>query len=173
MEPDTPAIRLVALDLDGTILGADLQISEMVKVAVAKAQAQGVFVTLATGRAFRSALPFAEELALRTPLICYQGGLIQHPLTGEVLQRALMPRALLADVVRLADAHDLDLTIFQGDEVYARRFRQPRAFYDRYFGLPLRQVDDLMAALPGDPIKFIVIAEPERADVHGRGRDLT
>ena len=42
----------------------------------------GVHVTLATGRMFAATLPFARQLNIRAPLICYQGALIRHPLEG-------------------------------------------------------------------------------------------
>src|ERR671927_199344 len=85
-------IRLVALDLDGTLLDEELRISPRVAQAVARALAGGVWVTLATGRAFTSAQPFAEALAIKTPLIGYQGGVIGDPVTGEILYQQTMPR---------------------------------------------------------------------------------
>jgi Cof subfamily protein (haloacid dehalogenase superfamily) len=93
--------RLLALDLDGTVIGKDLRVTEPVRAAVAAAQASGVYVTLATGRVFRSALPFARQLGLRDPLICYQGALIRHPVTHDVLHHVPMPGSLAAEAIAL------------------------------------------------------------------------
>ncbi len=43
----------------------------------------GVMVTLSTGRMFQSALPFARQLGITLPLICYQGALIKNPVSRE------------------------------------------------------------------------------------------
>ena len=96
--------RLLALDLDGTLIGNDLRVTVPVCKAVAAAQARGIYVTLATGRPFRSALPFARQLGLRDPLICYQGALIRHPLTGDVLHHVPMPGSLAAEAIELLHA---------------------------------------------------------------------
>ena len=93
--------RLLALDLDGTVLGKDVRVTDPVRAAVAAAQARDVYVTLATGRMFRSALPFARQLGLRAPLICYQGALVRHPLTNAVLHHTPMPGALAAEAIAL------------------------------------------------------------------------
>src|SRR5262245_11597985 len=89
--------RLLALDLDGTVIGKDLRLTDPVRTAVAAAQARGVFVTLVTGRMFRGALRFAQQLRIRDSLICYQGALIRHPLTNAVLQHTPMSGPLAAE----------------------------------------------------------------------------
>ena len=71
------AIKLVAVDIDDTLITDELIIPERVKEAVAKARAQGVKVVLATGRMLSSTIPFARELGLKEPVICYNGALIQ------------------------------------------------------------------------------------------------
>src|SRR5262249_11079337 len=96
--------RLLALDLDGTVVGKDLRVSGPVRTAVATAQATGVCVPIATGRMFRSTLPFARQLNLRDPLICHQGALIQHPLTEAVMHHTPMSGALAAEAIALLHA---------------------------------------------------------------------
>ena len=93
--------RLLALDLDGTVIGKDLRVTDPVRTAVAAAQARDVSVTLVTGRMFRSALPFAQQLSLRDPLICYQGALVRHPLTSAVLHHTPMSGSLAAEAIAL------------------------------------------------------------------------
>lgn len=128
--------RLLALDLDGTVIGKDLRVTDPVGQAVAAARARGVYVTLATGRVFRTALPFAQHLGLRDPLICYQGALIRHPLTHEVLFHAPMPGSLAAEAIGLLHAAgtcviaciDERLGIVQGGSEFAgfaRRWGTP------------------------------------------------
>jgi Cof subfamily protein (haloacid dehalogenase superfamily) len=163
-------IRLAACDLDGTLVGPDLAFSPRVRQAVRRAAAQGVTVTLATGRGYPATRPFAAQLALHAPLVCYQGAQIRGE-EGSTLHESLLPRRYLSPVVELCRDHGWELSAYCGDRVYqTTRIYEP-AFYDRWFGLPLEQVGDLLAALPGDPIKFIVIA-PSQAEGDGIERLL-
>ncbi|MBK4731805.1 HAD family phosphatase [Oxynema sp. CENA135] len=72
-------IRLLVLDIDGTIAGVSNQVSDRVKQAIAEAQRQGVSVAIATGRMYRSALRFYREIGSTLPLIAYQGAWIADP----------------------------------------------------------------------------------------------
>ena len=75
-EPEFP-IRLIALDIDGTIIGDDHEIAERTIEAVRRAMELDVAVSLVTGRMVSSAMRFASELGLTGPLVGYQGGLIR------------------------------------------------------------------------------------------------
>jgi Cof subfamily protein (haloacid dehalogenase superfamily) len=91
--------KLIALDLDGTTLGPGLEIQPAVANAIAAAQSQGVRVTLATGRMFGSTVPYARQLDIHDPLICYQGALIRDPISGEVYQHVVTPGDLAAEAI--------------------------------------------------------------------------
>ena len=60
--------KLLALDLDDTLLGNDSKISPRNLAAIRKAAAKGIMIAIATGRMFRSALPYARELEVNLPL---------------------------------------------------------------------------------------------------------
>jgi HAD superfamily hydrolase (TIGR01484 family) len=66
--------KLVALDMDGTLLNDQSEISSENAEWIAKALQAGVTVCFSTGRGFVSALPFAEQLGLETPMITVNGG---------------------------------------------------------------------------------------------------
>ncbi len=72
-------IRLVALDIDGTLLDTSNQLSEANAAAVRETTARGVSVVLATSRWFHLARLTARELGLTTPLICHNGALVKRP----------------------------------------------------------------------------------------------
>ena len=88
-------IRLVAFDLDGTLIRADdHQVDPVVKRAIRRALDRDVQVTIATGRPFDFARGVAAELGLVAPLICHQGTVIQG-MDGRLLRnRTLGPEAL-------------------------------------------------------------------------------
>jgi hypothetical protein len=155
--------KLLAIDLDGTLVGPDLEVQPPDRAAIARAGAAGVRVTLATGRGFPVTQAYARDLALETPVICYQGGLVKDPGSGEVLYEATLPPDVYAEAVQLAQKHALDFTVYVGDTVYLTEMRRPQDFHDRWFGLPIRQVDDLVTAVEHPPIKFLIIVDEDEA----------
>lgn len=90
--------KLLALDVDGTLLNGRRRIAPETRTAISRAVAAGVHVTLATGRAFPSARAIALSLGLRTPLVTHDGGYVADPVTGQVLHQDRVP----VDVVRAA-----------------------------------------------------------------------
>ncbi|MEO8228212.1 MAG: Cof-type HAD-IIB family hydrolase [Chloroflexota bacterium] len=94
-------IRLLALDLDGTLIGPDLRLWPRTRAAILAAVGRGVHVSLATGRMPTSAQPFAAELGLHDPVIAYQGALVRAaPPADRALGRLIYHRPLPADVAR-------------------------------------------------------------------------
>src|SRR4051812_20544727 len=74
MKARTGKYRLLALDLDGTLLNDRSEISENNAEWVRRASEAGVTVIASTGRGFVSALPYVEQLGLDTPMITVNGG---------------------------------------------------------------------------------------------------
>src|SRR5665213_2466088 len=79
-------IRLIALDLDGTLVGPDLTISPRVRESITRARARGAQITIVTGRMFAATKPYAQTLGITGPLVCYQGAAIFEASTGAVLR---------------------------------------------------------------------------------------
>ncbi|MBB3108437.1 hypothetical protein FHS18_000465 [Paenibacillus phyllosphaerae] len=94
-------IKLVALDMDGTLLNDVQEISAENAKWIRKALDAGIKVCFATGRGFRSALPYAEQLKLDTPMITVNGGEIWSK--PHVLhRRSLMPVSSIKRMHELA-----------------------------------------------------------------------
>lgn len=91
--------RMVALDIDGTLLDPVGKLRPAVKDAVRRTMESGVLVTIATGRRLNSAREVAEELGVELPLVLHGGTIIQDSATGAVLYDDAMPRGLLRDVI--------------------------------------------------------------------------
>ena len=89
--PAPPRVRLIALDIDGTLLRADRTISARTRLAVDNARAAGVRVVLVTGRRHPSARRVAEELGGELPLVLHNGALVVEG--GCVRRCRPLPRA--------------------------------------------------------------------------------
>jgi hypothetical protein len=157
------AYRLVALDLDGTVMGADLRIPGAVLEAVAAAQAAGVRVTLATGRTFGSTLPFAERLGIREPLICYQGALVRHSVTGDIYEHRTMPAGEAAEAVELLLAAGIFVIAYIDERLCLAEERAEFALYQRLHpeAADIEVVPDLPALVRATPpTKLLFVAAP-------------
>lgn len=158
-------IELLALDVDGTLVDEALSIRNRVREAVIQAQERDVVVTLATGRMLEATVPFARELEIEAPLICYQGGLIQAPRADEALYRATMDPGIVRDALAWRAGHGWHAVLYADDALYIAERRYPESYYRDLLGENLHWVDDLISVLNRhDPVKFLFIADPAEAD---------
>ena len=97
-------IRLVAIDLDGTLLNSQREISRANRDALQAANKRGVQILIVTGRRFHSARPFVEQLPFPVTLITSNGALIGSS-TGKVLYRDLLPRQVARQILAAAPAY--------------------------------------------------------------------
>jgi Cof subfamily protein (haloacid dehalogenase superfamily) len=104
--------RILALDVDGTLLDPDGSLRPRTKAAVARAARAGIRPVLCTGRRYRRAWPIAEQLELDAPLVCNSGAIIKDPGSHGTIWRADFDGALSADVLDLFHLHDQPAVIF-------------------------------------------------------------
>ncbi|MCD9188186.1 MAG: Cof-type HAD-IIB family hydrolase [Pyrinomonadaceae bacterium] len=94
-------IKLLALDLDGTLLDSKGKIPEANKTAIRQAEEIGVLVTIATGRRFRDARPVGLELELNAPLITHNGALLKFAESLETVSASLLPNETVCEILRI------------------------------------------------------------------------
>ena len=94
-------IKLLALDLDGTLLNSRGKISQANRQAVKKAEEKGVLVTIATGRRFRDARPVGLELELNAPLITHNGALLKYAETLETVAVSVISSETAREILRV------------------------------------------------------------------------
>ncbi|CAN5320099.1 Cof-type HAD-IIB family hydrolase [soil metagenome] len=94
-------IKLLALDLDGTLLNSSGEIPKKNIEAIKQAEKQGVLVTIATGRRFRDALPVALQLELNAPLISHNGALLKFAQTLETVAVSIVAPRIVREILRV------------------------------------------------------------------------
>ncbi len=128
------AIKMFVMDLDGTLLGKEHQISEENKKAIQAAVAKGVVVTIATGRMYKSALPYARELGVDVPIITYNGALIKS-VSGEEFFASYLATDAVRDVLDYCLKKKWHIQLYSDDQLY---FEQDTAYargYEELAGL--------------------------------------
>lgn len=101
----SPSSKLIAIDIDGTLLDASGRVTQAVRAAVANAAAAGVTVVLASGRRYRSTAPIAVDIEAAPLVIVQHGALIKRTHDASTVHSALinMPLALEAAEFMLAE----------------------------------------------------------------------
>ncbi|HKS27129.1 MAG TPA: Cof-type HAD-IIB family hydrolase [Pyrinomonadaceae bacterium] len=105
------SVRLLALDLDGTLLDSRGEVSERNRRAIEEARGMGVRVAFVTGRRFRDARPLALSLGLDAPVISHNGALTKHARTLETVSVTLLPLSEAREVLRVGRERNLDAMI--------------------------------------------------------------
>jgi Cof subfamily protein (haloacid dehalogenase superfamily) len=96
------AIRLVALDIDGTVIAnGSEEPSQRLQAAITSLHQAGIAVVLASGRMYPGTQTVARQLGIREPLICQQGCAV-HRVSGEVLHEFPLERSLALELAAFA-----------------------------------------------------------------------
>ncbi|HET7034447.1 MAG TPA: HAD family hydrolase [Thermomicrobiaceae bacterium] len=159
--------RLLALDIDGTLLDPSDIVTPVVRAAIGAARAQGVAVALATGRRLRSTRRVVEELGIQLPLVLSNGALIWDSAAEAPLHEATFTAEAIATVLEASLAVGLAPILLQGP-LHGEHLVVPAGeeleHYARAFGRGWRDVDSVPAtALPETAeVLTIDIFGPER-----------
>jgi Cof subfamily protein (haloacid dehalogenase superfamily) len=164
ISPEFP-IRMIALDIDGTLVGSDLVVRGRTRSVISAAVRHGVRVSLATGRMVTSAIPIARALGLRDPIIGAQGGLVRAmPDLEDRVGRLLYHRPIAAEVARDAIAWSRDNGLdphVNHLETFVIRADDPNVDdYSAFLGGSAKLVPDLLAAIVSPVTKVIASGPP-------------
>ncbi|NLY88474.1 MAG: HAD family phosphatase [Firmicutes bacterium] len=155
-------IRLVALDLDDTLLRPDLTISPACRQALREAAARGVKITIASGRMYRATLPFAEILEISgIPLITYNGAFIRFSGYGETLFHQGLPTAAAGRLIVALRRIGLHINAFVNDELYMEELSEEGKRYIERNKVPVKLTPDLTTVLTSGPTKIMAAGDPE------------
>jgi hydroxymethylpyrimidine pyrophosphatase-like HAD family hydrolase len=122
-----PRYRLLALDLDGTLLNAEREIPEANRLAIEAAVRAGVVVALVTGRRFPSVRRYVEPLGPETFAVANSGAIVRKGLEGPILRRSLLPLECARRVLALAEEAGVEPVIHDGPDAEGHLFLRSSA----------------------------------------------
>lgn len=159
----TMRYRLLALDVDGTLIGRDLVVPQETIAAVQEFQERGGYVTLATGRNVRTTKGFAKRIGVSGPLICYQGALIKDQRSGAILLHDPVPSQLAAEAVTALLAEGVYVQAYIDDELYVPWPGAEVELYQSFSEdkLDVHVVDDLAATVMQHPPTKLLFIDHE------------
>jgi Cof subfamily protein (haloacid dehalogenase superfamily) len=128
------------------------------------ARAAGIHVVIATGRMFRSALPYSQAAGIEEPLVCYQGAAVVDPVTREWLLHEPIPLELAREAISVLNEEGFGLNCYIGDELYVSEVTPEARRYADFQQLELHPVGNLLEWISEPPTKLVVIGDPEVLD---------
>ena len=159
--------RLLALDVDGTLLDSQHQLRPRVARAVLDARAAGLIVTLATGKLLRSIDPLRTTLGLTGPQICLNGAAIMESVSAPPLAYAPLDDADRRDVITAVRrlAPETLISQFALDAIYAdetQRAHPSLGVFEEFGEQAPEIVGDLTDLKTPPAAKILVVGAQER-----------
>lgn len=154
-------IKLLVVDIDGTIAGESNEIRQPVKQAIQAAQERGVQVAIATGRMYRSALRFHQDINSALPLLAYQGAWIQDPHTQQLHRHwtvSTQTAHQLLDYFEQLELRSLSVHFYINDQLYVREITPETQIYSQRSGVEAIAVGDLRRVL-AEPTKVLALCD--------------
>ncbi len=156
--------RLIAADLDHTLLDENSKISARNKEAVQQAVSRGIKFTIATGRMFKTSVKYMDELGLDCdwPLINYHGAMIKTARSEKVIMHRPLENRIAIDVVEETCRMGLHVSMFIGDNLYVEEENEHTRYYRSLTSIEPQPVGDLRAFLKQkqvNPTKLSVISK--------------
>jgi Cof subfamily protein (haloacid dehalogenase superfamily) len=156
-------IRLLVLDLDGTIVDESNHIRDSVVQAVELVKGRGVAAAIATGRRYQSSLPAYDLIGSTLPLICYEGGLIRERSTGFTHRHWPLGPQVVAQILdhteRLSLNGRLSVHFHIQDDLYVSNLNDAsRKFFEGSTVVPI-VVSDMRPLLNRATTKVMVLSD--------------
>lgn len=125
----THPIKLAFCDLDGTLLDEHSAIAPATRQAIARAEAAGLHVSFATGRAFPMLADIARAAGITAPLVTCNGAQIVDPVTGKLISGSSLDPAAIEPTLRALDARGVEYSLLGIDCCLFGRSTNPRLPY--------------------------------------------
>jgi len=163
-------IRLLVLDLDGTIVDQSDHIRDSVGQAIDLVKRRGVAVAIATGRRYQPSLPAYDFIGSTLPLICYEGGLIRDRNTGFTHRHWPLGPPVLSQILDYTERLSLDgrlsVHFYIEDDLYVSNLNDAAIrFFEGSTVVPI-VVGNLRSLLNRAPTKVMVLSDDVEIITH-------
>ncbi|WP_353893528.1 HAD family hydrolase [Proteinivorax hydrogeniformans] len=144
-------IKLVAIDLDGTLLNDSGEIHPKDSEKIQKLISNGVYVVLATGRTFKSAQYIAKQLNLNVPIITYNGGLIKDTISQRVIHCSKINLDTAKEILKLAEHQQVYARAYVDDVLWEQKENTDAKHYAKKHRISYKIKGKLSQTLDKDP----------------------
>lgn len=160
-------IRLIATDLDDTLLDVGSALTARSRAALEAAMAAGCGVAIVSGRMLEATLPFAREISVNAPMVIYNGAMVYDHRSGETLYARRIPFETALGMLRMIEAMGLYVQLYPGMGYFCDEPLPQTEAYAKQIRVPVTPVHMPLSRWleehPCDPQKLLLIDTPEGA----------
>lgn len=158
------SIKMIAIDLDDTLLRDDISLSDYTKKTLQKAMAKGVKIVIATGRMFQAARPWGKAIGLGdVPMICYTGSLTGLCESGTLLRDVRIEKEMAWDILQTIKEHGWYAQTYIDDILYVEKRNEWTVNYEKQCGVTAVEAGEDFYHPKKCPTKILVCeCDPEK-----------
>jgi Cof subfamily protein (haloacid dehalogenase superfamily) len=156
---------LVAIDVDGTLINSENHVTEATRAAIHEVLSKNIGVTLASGRARMTMVPFLTELGITLPFISSGGAHIIDPVSNRTLYYSAVPADALSLIVEYARAAQAPIIFQESDRIFYEGSQEVLRSLSETYKIDITvaanfiRVDDILKA-HSEPIKVYMCQDP-------------
>lgn len=124
--------KLIAMDMDGTLLNSQKQVTEYTKEVLKKAADKGVKLVVCTGRIFTSAKSYARIIGTKAPIIASNGAYIREKDREEVIYQKYIDKEKLLEIIRVSREWGFYPHIYTTDTIYSEKLIHSSLNYSKW-----------------------------------------
>ena len=158
-------IKFLALDVDGTLLNSNREVSESTIESVKEARKNGVLVTICTGRPVQGAVPFVKLFGLQSHIIAYNGGMIVNSKTMEVLYEQDVSAEDARRIIALGEERKTTIIIWSNNQLYVNELNDHVNEYRQLSDVHPIKIDDYEVIIQQGITKLLWIDDVEKIKV--------
>ncbi|WP_082667405.1 Cof-type HAD-IIB family hydrolase [Mediterraneibacter massiliensis] len=178
MQQGRPHYKLLAVDVDGTLLDEEHRISEKNIEAIRKIQDDGVKVILFSGRGYEALKEILAKLALKDVVATQNGSVILDCTGQKRLREELISETDCREILAYCKIHGFEPLLYQKGDVYSKLKSKYLQIFEKCMDQKVIYTEDIEVCYSGEPLgKILVLDEPERIrsikmwiDTHFQGR---
>ena len=156
--------KIIALDIDGTLISSEHKILPETKDALIAAQEKGLKVVLASGRPTPGMMNLAKELELERFggfILSYNGGRITNMKTGEVIHEVFLTPEEAHEIYDLAKENKVNIMAYDGGDIITEDHDEYIQLESDINVMPLRSTDEFKKAVVNHTIKTLTTGTPD------------
>ena len=161
--------KLVAIDLDGTLLDINKEISDRNKKAIGLAMQKGVKIVVCSGKVFTGARLYAKQIGSVDPIIACNGAIITESHNGNILYSDYMKLEVCLKINEICQKHRVYYHVYAGDTMLTEKLGfTSKKYFERNKTLPpedrvdievVKNMEAKLKSIPGRVLKFVIVSD--------------
>ena len=123
--------KLIAIDLDGTMLNSYGMVTEVTRKTIKEVEEQGVEIVIASGRPIDSIKEIAKEIESENYFIAGNGAIIYDMKKDEIIYEKTMPKEKVLEIIKICEENSISYNVYTEQEILAKALKYNVLYYHK------------------------------------------